>query len=210
MAKERIASRTAPPPRAVHSASVRQEAPPRALVCDPDAQARRTVSDQLHRLGCVAAQAASGKEALRILRAHPIDLAFLDSGLERESGPGLAGELLAERPGLHLVLVSASPDVNAAVEAIRSGAADYLVKPLSRAQLGLELERVRERRRADPRLTAGAGDAAPVLGGWFSAEEIEKEHVRRVLAWAGSLEEAAQVLGVAVTTLWRKRKRWAL
>jgi NtrC-family two-component system response regulator AlgB len=48
----------------------------------------------------------------------------------------------------------------------------------------------------------------PVLGGKFSAEEIEKEHARRVMGWAGSLEEASRILGVAVTTLWRKRKKW--
>ncbi|HTP24405.1 MAG TPA: sigma-54 dependent transcriptional regulator [Anaeromyxobacteraceae bacterium] len=50
--------------------------------------------------------------------------------------------------------------------------------------------------------------AEPVLGGRFSAEEIEKVHAQRVMSWAGTLEEASRVLGVAVTTLWRKRRKW--
>ncbi len=48
----------------------------------------------------------------------------------------------------------------------------------------------------------------PTLGGDFTAEEIEREHVLRVLARAATLEEAARILDVDVSTLWRKRRRW--
>jgi NtrC-family two-component system response regulator AlgB len=39
-------------------------------------------------------------------------------------------------------------------------------------------------------------------------EEVEREHILRVLAHAPSLEEAARVLGIDASTLWRKRRRW--
>jgi two-component system, NtrC family, response regulator AlgB len=43
-----------------------------------------------------------------------------------------------------------------------------------------------------------------------SLEEVERDHIRRVLAEAASLEEAADTLGISVATLWRKRKRWGI
>jgi NtrC-family two-component system response regulator AlgB len=47
----------------------------------------------------------------------------------------------------------------------------------------------------------------PVLGGPFTAEAIEREHILRVLAHAPTMEEAARILGIDASTLWRKRKK---
>lgn len=43
-----------------------------------------------------------------------------------------------------------------------------------------------------------------------SLEDVEREHIRRVLADAVTLEEAADTLGISVATLWRKRKRYGI
>jgi two-component system, NtrC family, response regulator AlgB len=64
-------------------------------------------------------------------------------------------------------------------------------------------------------LPAGNADAAPgrvsaVLGGEVSLEEIEREHIARVVARAPSFEAAAKILGIDATTLQRKRKRYGL
>ncbi|AMV28126.1 Alginate biosynthesis transcriptional regulatory protein AlgB [Gemmata sp. SH-PL17] len=45
------------------------------------------------------------------------------------------------------------------------------------------------------------------IGGHVTLEDLEAEHIRRVIASAPSLDEAAQVLGIDPSTLWRKRKR---
>jgi NtrC-family two-component system response regulator AlgB len=61
---------------------------------------------------------------------------------------------------------------------------------------------------------AGPGEPAPrgplVLGGDVSLEEIEREHLAQVVARAPSFEAAARILGIDVTTLQRKRKRYGL
>lgn len=58
-------------------------------------------------------------------------------------------------------------------------------------------------------LVAGTSAGETVLGNLVSIEEIEREHVRRVVARTATLEEAARVLGIDGATLYRKRKRWA-
>jgi len=50
--------------------------------------------------------------------------------------------------------------------------------------------------------------SGPQLGGDFTLEAIEREHILRVLARTATLEEAAQILGIDSSTLWRKRKKY--
>jgi NtrC-family two-component system response regulator AlgB len=61
---------------------------------------------------------------------------------------------------------------------------------------------------AFPERIAGAPERGPQLGGEFSLEEIERAHILAVLARSRSLEEAAAVLQIDASTLWRKRKRY--
>ena len=53
-------------------------------------------------------------------------------------------------------------------------------------------------------------EAAPAAGNLASLEKIEEEHIRRVLASAKSLQEAAEVLGIDQATLWRRRKQYGM
>ena len=66
---------------------------------------------------------------------------------------------------------------------------------------------------ADLGLAADGGAAPPgpvALGDDVSLEEVEREHIARVVARAPSFEAAARILGIDVTTLQRKRKRYGL
>jgi NtrC-family two-component system response regulator AlgB len=61
---------------------------------------------------------------------------------------------------------------------------------------------------AFPDKLAAAGGKALALGGDFTLEQIEHEHVLRVLARTPTLDGAARVLGIDGSTLYRKRKKW--
>jgi NtrC-family two-component system response regulator AlgB len=61
---------------------------------------------------------------------------------------------------------------------------------------------------AFPERIAGARDRGPQLGGDFSIEDIERAHILAVLARARSMEDAAAVLNIDASTLWRKRKKY--
>ena len=56
----------------------------------------------------------------------------------------------------------------------------------------------------------GQAPSGPRLGGEHSLADIENEHIRQVLAKTDTFEEAAQILGIEPSTLWRKRRRLGL
>ena len=57
-------------------------------------------------------------------------------------------------------------------------------------------------------VSSGAGHAAMEVGGSVTLAELGDEHIRRVLARTARLEEAAEILGIDVATLYRKRRKW--
>ncbi|HUL60529.1 MAG TPA: sigma-54 dependent transcriptional regulator [Anaeromyxobacteraceae bacterium] len=126
--------------------------PLRVLVVDDEKNIRTTLALCLEGLGCRVAQAASGTAALEALRIEPFDAAFCDLRLGQESGLDLLPRLLAERPGLEVVVITAYATVDTAVEAMRRGARDYLPKPFTPAQIGHLVERINARRALERRV----------------------------------------------------------
>jgi NtrC-family two-component system response regulator AlgB len=59
-----------------------------------------------------------------------------------------------------------------------------------------------------PRRIATCDVTTPELGGDFSLEAIEREHILRVVTRTPTLDDAARILGIDASTLWRKRKRY--
>ena len=55
----------------------------------------------------------------------------------------------------------------------------------------------------------GSQPSGAVIGNRVSLEELEREHILRIIEIAGSMDEAAQILGIDPATLYRKRKRYA-
>jgi len=53
-------------------------------------------------------------------------------------------------------------------------------------------------------------ESAPKIGDKVSLEKVEEQHIRRVLASAKSLQEAADILGIDQATLWRRRKKYQI
>ncbi len=137
-----------PMPAATESSSF----PLRVLVVDDEKNIRSTLALCLDGLGCHVAQAASSASALEAVRLEPFDLAFCDLRLAQESGLDLLPRLLAERPGLEVVVITAYATVDTAVEAMRRGAKDYLPKPFTPPQIRHLVDRERERRSLARRL----------------------------------------------------------
>ena len=127
--------------------------PLRALVVDDEKNIRMTLALCLDSLGCKVEQASNSAGALDALRVSPFNVAFCDLRLGQESGLDLVPRLLAERPGLDVVVITAYATIDTAVEAIRRGAKDYLPKPFTPAQIEHVIERALERRALARRLS---------------------------------------------------------
>src|SRR6202789_1500637 len=119
------------------------------LVVDEDAAIRSACCEIATDLGFVPQTVSSVEAARTLLRDQGIDILLLDLRSPLEEGLGLLHEIKALNPGLMVVAMTAFATVPAAVEAMRTGAADYLTKPFALDELTAVLERAMERRTVD-------------------------------------------------------------
>jgi len=118
----------------------------RTLVIDDEKNIRATLEMCLQGLGCRATAVATADAALDAVEREAFDLAFLDLRLGGASGLDLLPRLLASRPELAIVIITAYATFDTAVEAIKRGAVDYLPKPFTPVQIGHVVEKVVSRR----------------------------------------------------------------
>ena len=91
---------------------------------------RQTLARILKRAGLDVTTAATGSEGLSFLSQQSFDLVYLDIRLPDMNGLAVLKVIHAKFPDLPVVLFTAQPDLTSAIEAVREGAADYLLKPL--------------------------------------------------------------------------------
>ncbi len=100
------------------------------LIIDDEASLRQTLARILQRVGYEVTTAANGQEGLALIAEHSFDLVYSDIRMPDMSGLELLKVVREKFPDLPVVLFTAQPDLSSAVDAVRSGAVDYLMKPL--------------------------------------------------------------------------------
>ena len=143
---------------------MREEVLRSLLLIDSDPAERRLVAATASRAGWSLANAVS-EGALELLRGpHGREVrAALLSGWNGESGPGLIAALKGARPDLPVIVLAGGESIACAVEAMRAGANDFLVRPVAPERLIEALNAHRDRRRAAGELAPLAEKMAPVL-----------------------------------------------
>jgi DNA-binding response OmpR family regulator len=157
------------------------------LVVDDEAAIRYSVCKTLQRVGYIVREAASGEEALELIHAQRFDVVLTDVRM-----PGLDGVELVRRikdadPDTVVILMTAYPSLGTAVEALRLGAHDYLIKPSSSQDIRASIERGVERAQALKRrralLDAIRSNVYELSrGGDDLLENIDEEETRAELA----------------------------
>jgi two-component system alkaline phosphatase synthesis response regulator PhoP len=118
------------------------------LVVDDEAAIRYSVSKTLQRVGYVVREAANGEEALEVLKGSWFDVVLTDIRMPGIDGVELVRRIKDADPDTVVILMTAYPNLGTAVEALRLGAHDYLIKPSSSQDIRLSVARGVERAQA--------------------------------------------------------------
>jgi len=111
------------------------------LLVDDERFARTVYSDYLRVAGYDVQVAESADAALAALRARRFDLLITDIILPGADGLELLGEAKRLDPNLEAIVITALDRVDPAVRAMKSGASDYLVKPVTPEALQISVQR---------------------------------------------------------------------
>jgi len=186
------------------------QGPMRILLVDYDRECRELCATVCRAAGLACVETESAEEALLHLRHEHFDMVLSDQLTGNMSGMALLAEIKRAQPEIEVALMSAHGSVESAVEAMRLGAFDFLVKPFAVEKLKAVLQAMAEGVRARREKTGGA-ESEPEANSCTDLEELERRTVRRVFELVkGDKEEAQRLLGISRATLYRKIKRYGI
>lgn len=112
------------------------------LVVDDEAILRDDLVLHLRELGHRVRGAEDGRKALKALEEEEADLVLSDLRMPGMDGLDLLERVQTDHPGTGLIVITAYASVENAIDALRRGASDYLLKPLEFEELDLRIERM--------------------------------------------------------------------
>ena len=114
------------------------------LVVDDEEIVRESLLDWLREDGYQVEAAEDGFKALKKFEEQPWDIALIDLKMPKMDGLELLGKIKESWPETQVVIITAYATVNTAVQAMKVGAYDYLVKPFNPEELSLLIKRLVE------------------------------------------------------------------
>jgi diguanylate cyclase (GGDEF)-like protein len=119
----------------------------RILAVDDQRYFRELLEGLLTEEGYEVVTASSGEEALRIIEQSHFDIVLTDLVMPGMDGNDLVHRVKQRDPEQEIVVVTGVVDVKTAVESMKLGASEYLIKPFDRATLASSLEKILQNRR---------------------------------------------------------------
>jgi putative two-component system response regulator len=117
------------------------------LLVDDEALFRDIVRRTLSGKGYICYEASNGEEVMKTLAGHKIDLVLLDIKLPGKSGIEILKDIETYHSGVSVIMVTAQADVETAINALKMGASDYIIKPVDQKMLIVGIERALEMKR---------------------------------------------------------------
>ena len=153
----------------------------RVLIVEDDPAQREMLVGFLQDLGVETEEAGDGHEALDLMRSRRIDLVVTDLRMPGMEGSELLREIKSQNPAIGVVLVTAFGTVQGAVESLKAGACNYLLKPLDLDEVEHVIGRClaeRQLRRENRELRQRLGEIESIPGivtaGGLMAETLSK------------------------------------
>lgn len=116
------------------------------LIVDDEPLIRESLYEILRIDGFNAQMAASGEEAIQIVRKEDIDVVITDMKLPRISGLSVLYQTKEFSPETEVILVTGFGTVESAVEAMKKGAYDYITKPINDAEIKIVIDKIIEKK----------------------------------------------------------------
>jgi len=117
------------------------------LIVDDELIMRESLGAWLERDGYAVTTAESGESALALLKDTLFDIVFLDIKMEGMSGLEVLEQVKQSDPEVEVVMITAYGSISTAIEAMKKGAFDYLLKPFDPDALGVLIDRIISHRR---------------------------------------------------------------
>ncbi len=121
----------------------------RILIVDDEDEVRRMLVDYLTSQGYTALGVRSAQQGAEAIRTDPFDLVIVDLRLQDGSGLDLLRQVKQLTPKSYGILMTGYATMETAVEAIRIGLFDYMIKPILPAQIDLVLQRLESLRQLE-------------------------------------------------------------
>jgi len=116
------------------------------LIIDDEKNIREGLGAAFEMEGYEVRLAANGKEGLDCIAKGDIDLVITDLRMDGISGEEVLRRVTTETPGIPVIVLTGHGSIDAAVDAMRNGAYDFLTKPLNLDRLSMLVKRALERR----------------------------------------------------------------
>ena len=169
----------------------------RILLIDDDPGLSEVILMLLERDGYAAQHAGSVKAGIAKVEAASLDLVITDLKLPDGTGLDVVAGVRARRPRLPIIMITSYSSMESAIDALRAGANDYVIKPFDNEQFLRAIARALNERRT----VRGARPLA--------IEEYIREVVERFQD-SYSETELARMLGIGRKALWMRRRQWGL
>ena len=144
------------------------------LLVDDDAAFRQVMANELGRLGYQVESVATGEEAIERVAAAEPEIVLLDLRLPGMSGIDALKAIHAAAPATEVIMLTGHGSIDSAIESIRIGACDYVVKPCPLDELQIRIQRAIERRSLRQRANIlERGLTPPDLGNSFMGDSPE-------------------------------------
>lgn len=166
----------------------------RILAVDDEPNMRRLLEISLRQAGYQPLSAANGKDALDILKAEQVDLVVSDLHMPGMSGLELLKQIRSDNEAIPFIMVTAQGEIKTAIEAMKLGAADYILRPFDLEVLEVAIAKALDAQRLQIENTYLKSSAQPKVAGLIG-ESVAMQALKKMIAQVGPEKATVLITG---------------